>query len=108
MHRYSIPFSTPSLNIHSNLKSPIQSVIASQIIYCFAIAPIKLSVLFLYKRVFPARNLYIACLVSGAVVLGYSIGQAIGLALQCIPLSSLWTGSPGMCLNANALFTGTA
>ena len=44
----------------------------------------------------------------GAFVLAYSVAQAIAMILQCIPLSSLWTGAPGRCLDTDSLFTSMA
>lgn len=67
--------------------------------------PIKFSIIYLYRRIFPSRRLDIAAFIVGAVVLAYSFTQAVAMGLQCIPLSSLWTGKPGKCIQIETLFT---
>ncbi|MCJ1233834.1 hypothetical protein MMC14_001792 [Varicellaria rhodocarpa] len=83
----------------TNAKALIQAVITSEILYCISLAPIKISILLLYHRIFPSKRVYVASIIIGVIVICYSIAQAISLGLQC---------EPGRCFSTNPLFKVTA
>lgn len=65
------------------------------VVYSFTVIFTKLSILYLYHRIFPSKGLVLIASLLGALVLAYSAALVIFAFLQCIPLSKLWTGKPG-------------
>ena len=80
-------------------------LVTSEISYAASVVPIKISMLYLYQRVFPSRRLYYISLSLGIFIVLYSIAQVITMALQCLPLSALWTGEPAQCINIGLMAT---
>ena len=70
-------------------------------IYNFAIAAIKGSLLYLYHRVFFVNRTFTYCLWAvGIFVAAYSITQSFAATFQCMPIDSNWTvGKPHYCIN---------
>lgn len=66
--------------------------------YCVAMTLAKLSVLTLYCRIFPSKDIKIISIVLSAVVISYCLALVLVGFLQCIPLDSMWTGQPGVCI----------
>ncbi|KAL4799321.1 hypothetical protein BDV19DRAFT_295706 [Aspergillus venezuelensis] len=65
----------------------------------------KLSLVLLYNRVFPIfRWLQITSYIIGAVVIAYSIAVILVASLLCVPLSALWSDTPGRCANPALAF----
>lgn len=58
--------------------------------YNVSIPATKLSILFLYKRIFPQPWFNRTLMGLGAFIIAYSIAQIFGDIFQCIPVSSLW------------------
>jgi len=69
-----------------------QSVIAAEVLHNLAIACIKLSVIRLYYRIFSAISRRFVLVLWGVAsfVIGYSLANAVGAALQCLPFRSNW------------------
>ena len=68
--------------------------------YNVSIAVIKLSILFLYGRIFVQPWFKKALIALGAFVIAYSIAQIFGDIFQCVPIKSLWDPSvSGYCIN---------
>jgi len=65
------------------------------VIYSLTVILIKLSILYLYHRIFPSKALVLIARLTGALVLAYSGALIILAFLRCIPLSKLWNGKPG-------------
>ena len=51
---------------------------------------VKLSLLTLYRRLFPIRWLQVMSVVIGAIVVAYTIAHDLSDIFQCIPVESLW------------------
>ncbi|KAL8957986.1 MAG: hypothetical protein Q9193_004867, partial [Seirophora villosa] len=82
----------------------------SWLTYALAFVLTKLSILLLYIRIFPVRNLRIACAVVGALVALLGAGIfAVGFA-QCRPFRYIWDKSVpgGHCVAVERVFYGTA
>jgi hypothetical protein len=77
------------------------------ILYALCIPPIKFSLLFLYRRIFPSKKIKHIGAGIGLVVAGAGIASSVAFGLQCIPLSSLWSGGQNQCINLGALSTST-
>ena len=83
---------------HSNGTSS-QIYVGGVVVYSFTVIFIKLSILYLYHRIFPSRGLVIAACLIAILVMAYNAALIIFAFLQCIPLSKLWTGKPeGVCV----------
>ena len=65
----------------------------------------KVSILLYYRRIFQVRWLHVASVIVGAIVIGYNVAVSFVAGFQCIPLSSMWTGKPGKCINTSPPFT---
>lgn len=86
-----------------------KSVLASQVFYSASIPTIKISILCLYHRLFPSRNLRNLSIGIGSVVVLYSVVQIICMLTQCIPLSAIWNpDTEAYCWDINAVYTTVA
>lgn len=78
-------------------------------VYCATIGMIKLSVLFMYIRIFPARKFRVAAIVLGVITVAWIIGVACVSVIQCAPIERAWdTSIPGACINAKDFFIANA
>lgn len=79
--------------------------VAGIVVYSLTVIFIKLSILYLYHRIFPSRGLLSVATGIAALVLAYNGALIIFAFLQCIPLSTLWTGNPeGKCVSTQPAF----
>ena len=76
-------------NSHTYNNLQLQDAIAAQVISATALAPMKLSVIFLYRRIFPNRWLHIVLWVIGGVVVCMAIAADFLAVFKCLPLSSI-------------------
>lgn len=83
--------------------------IVAEVCYACTITLTKLSVLFLYRRLFPSRQLKIISIMIAVLVLGYSLALVIVALVQCIPLSKTWNPiEHGICIDTKPAYTTTA
>ena len=83
-----------------------QSAIVGQVIYCLPMACVKLSILFLYRRLFPSKRLKKALIVIGIFVLSYSIAAVFVVIFQCYPIQSNWDPTvTGYCVSYGDFLT---
>ena len=76
------------------LMKPDKVYISDVIVYSFTVICTKLSILYLYHRIFQSRTLvYVASLI-GVLVLAYSIALIIFAFLKCVPSSKIWSTKP--------------
>lgn len=80
----------------------------SIVCYAWAVMFTKCSILLYYRRIFKVEWLHWASLVMGAIVVAYNIALIFVAGFECIPLSSLWTGKPGNCINTTPPYTTLA
>ncbi|KAF9889443.1 hypothetical protein FE257_007345 [Aspergillus nanangensis] len=77
-----------------------------EMLYIAIMSWIKLAFLCLYLRIFPNEGLRKVIFVLMALVSGFFFAFLIGIALNCIPVSHIWTGwtgeTEGECLNFNS------
>ncbi|KAL8788760.1 MAG: hypothetical protein Q9195_007167 [Heterodermia aff. obscurata] len=88
------PIMTSRLVVHGKVRY------ASQLLDLLSFASAKLSVLFLYRRIFalPTFTLLTTCLIT--LVSAWFLAFFFTLALQCAPISVLWTSLfPTNCIN---------
>ncbi len=70
-----------------------KGLLAAEILYNPAIFSTKLSILLLYKRIFPVRPFVVILYITGAFVAAYSLTAAMVNLLQCLPINSVWNPS---------------
>lgn len=85
------------------LKDPVKfakTVIAVEVIYALAIAAVKLSVLLLYRRLFPNRHFQVILWCVGAFILCYTIIGILVCIFECQPIEVAWEPSTkGRCIH---------
>lgn len=64
----------------------------------------KISILLFYHRIFKLHWLFVLSCAMGIVVILYTLTSILVVSLQCIPLSSTWTGKPGRCIKKGIPF----
>lgn len=64
-------------------------LLAAEILYNPAIFATKLSILLLYKRIFPVRPFVVILYITGAFVAAYSLTAAMINLLQCLLINSV-------------------
>ncbi|MCJ1352543.1 MAG: hypothetical protein MMC33_002527 [Icmadophila ericetorum] len=80
-----------------------------QIVYIFAIAFIKWSILLFYRRIFSVSGTKVPLLVIGVIVLCWSIASILASILSCVPVAGFWDkASPSKCINTTRFFLGVA
>jgi len=67
-----------------------KGILAAEILYNPAILATKISILLLYKRIFPVRRFIITLYITGAFVAAYSLTAAMVNLLQCLPINADW------------------
>lgn len=83
-----------------------------EMIYTFTLGMVKISICFLYLRIFPGRNfcriIYATQVFNVAVIITFAVANG----LQCHPISHFWESwqgeKPGHCINFNAIAWGHA
>ena len=60
-----------------------QLLVATSCIYIVAIATVKISVLFFYRRIFPSRRFLIILRIVGGFIMCYSIVQLLVFVFEC-------------------------
>ncbi|KAL9118183.1 MAG: hypothetical protein Q9187_005275 [Circinaria calcarea] len=78
---------------------------AVEILYFLAITPVKISVLFLYGRLFPTRMLLLVAKIVGAVCIAWCLASVLVTIFQCNPVASAWNPPiGGQCVSYFAHF----
>lgn len=64
----------------------------------------KTSLILLYLRIFVSKNFRIACFVSLAIVLAWSVGSVASTIWQCVPIEASWNNAitNKVCVNSDA------
>ena len=80
-----------------------------ELVYVFAMAAVKFSILLFYHRLFPFKWFKIELWIIGAVVAAWTIAMEFALAFQCSPVRVAWTpGLDGHCVDLSRLYIGNA
>lgn len=78
----------------------VQAGLASEILYFLTITPAKISVLFLYGRLFPTRMLLLVAKVVGAACVAWCVASVLVTVFQCSPIAGAWDPSINpQCIN---------
>ncbi|KAL6714744.1 hypothetical protein ACLMJK_008169 [Lecanora helva] len=74
--------------------------IVSQLLYFGNVLTIKLSLLYLYARIFPQRWFRIVLVVFGLVLIAITIAAFAVVIFQCVPIKALWAPTtPARCVD---------
>lgn len=75
-------------------------------IYATGVVPVKLSLMFLYRRIFPNRTLHVALWIVGAVVVCMGIAADLLAIFSCVPVKASWDPTiASRCINFNTWIT---
>jgi hypothetical protein len=84
----------------------IQGFVTAIVAYSITTVLTKISILSFYCRIFsPIRSLRTISWGLGIFIVAYNLALIFVTAFECVPLSSLWTGAPGMCFDTLPPFT---
>lgn len=68
--------------------------------YSLAIYLVKLSILFLLRRIFPKRQFHYTLWITGIIMSAYTITQIICVIIHCVPFAALWDPKvPAHCID---------
>ena len=82
-----------------------QAGFATEIFYFLNITLVKISVLFLYGRLFPTRMLLLVAKIVGAACIAWCLASVLVTIFQCSPVASAWDPSiGGKCISYFAQF----
>lgn len=88
---------------------PQQLYYISQILYVFILPLAKMSILFLYLRIFPSKSFRLATYMTMAWLLVQTIAFAFVVLFQCTPVGSYWDITiPGKCIHSQAFVYAAA
>ncbi|MCJ1455501.1 hypothetical protein MMC28_005856 [Mycoblastus sanguinarius] len=88
----------------TNVKSFTITAITAESFYTVSIFAIKLSILFLYRRIFPQRWFKHTLIVLGGFIVAYTLAQVFYVIFQCVPISSAWNpNETGKCVPYGSL-----
>ncbi|KAH8589763.1 hypothetical protein B0O99DRAFT_472010, partial [Bisporella sp. PMI_857] len=86
-----------------------KSLLAFECIYVTTVALTKVSLLFMYYRLFPIDNMRIGCWILGVLSICWCISIIMVSIFQCTPISKAWNPTiPGHCINLKGSFIGNA
>lgn len=89
----------------------LQTTVAIEIMYYFAINAIKVSILLFYLRIAAAKRFELSCKATLYFLIVFCVVCIVCCLVQCIPLHKMWdfTGMvQGRCINTTALFYTTS
>ena len=79
----------------------------SRISYLLTLVIVKISILLLYRSVFPGPRFNIVTYILGAIVLGWGIALTLVEIFLCVPVQAYWnTKIPAACLNVKNVSLG--
>jgi phage-related holin len=76
-----------------NLQTALRYFFFAQTPYKVTVGLNKLSICFLYMRLFVTRRFRIACGIVIGVLIAWSIGAVVATVCQCIPIAASWDKS---------------
>ena len=75
------------------IKNPVafaQAVLATELLYTPASTTIKLSIVLLYRRLFPNQSFRIVLWSVTGFLIVFALAQMLSVAIQCTPVAALW------------------
>ncbi|PQE17040.1 hypothetical protein CJF30_00003764 [Rutstroemia sp. NJR-2017a BBW] len=101
--RHMAALSTPEIISYA------KSLIAFECLYVTCVCFTKLSLLLMYRRIFPVRSIKIGSLVLGGLSVAWCISIIMVSVFQCVPIQKIWNPTlEGNCINLKASFVGNA
>lgn len=86
-------------------ESIFKTLMAFECVYTTAAAMIKISILYLYLRIFPNRGFRIATYIVGGSIVAWWFALVIVSVFQCRPVSLFWTHTTnGSCMGMKTAF----
>ncbi|KAJ5690385.1 hypothetical protein N7462_004777 [Penicillium macrosclerotiorum] len=99
------------MGIHSDrlstsvLQNQLKCLWAAIPMYNASLAFTKISILFQYLRIFPARSFRLACYIVMGVVITYSTWAIVSGYVNCVPVAKFWNHDlPGHCLSFEVIW----
>ncbi|KAJ5303535.1 hypothetical protein N7476_010334 [Penicillium atrosanguineum] len=85
----------------------LKTLFTGSILYTCCIASVKLSILTLYRRIFPTKWMKMSANIVGMVVILWAACGILAGAFTCIPTEKLWNPQiPGGCMNLSKFYYG--
>ena len=76
-----------------------------EVLYGINILLVKLSWLFLLRRIFPGKSILCLTWAIGSLVTAYTIVQIVCAVFQCVPIRALWNPEvPDRCIDVEVVF----
>ncbi|MCJ1309565.1 hypothetical protein MMC25_003225 [Agyrium rufum] len=92
-----------------NIVKYVKTQVVFEILWAAALPLVKISILFLYVRLFPTRNIRIAAWILGLISIAVGLIGIFGGAFQCQPIERIWDKSiPGHCIDGIASLKSTS
>ena len=88
-----------------------QSVFVQEIVYTITIVCIKISILLLYKGLFPGKPFRLAANLLGLFVVLWGVAVLLVAIFSCIPVQGFWDHTispPPKCINQRNFFIGNS
>lgn len=83
-------------------------LVAAQLVYMANLFLCRISGLAFYARLNSMPPFVYYLRISFAFVTAVYLAQTLIIALQCIPLATLWNGAPGKCMGSKTVFIATS
>ncbi|RDL33849.1 uncharacterized protein BP5553_08217 [Venustampulla echinocandica] len=93
----------------AQLETFLKIFFAAEIFYVLPITLTKISILLLYKSLFPSKEIAIAVYITGAMVLAWATACIFGVIFSCIPVQGFWDLTlHAKCIDSTKFFIGNA
>ncbi|OJD32276.1 uncharacterized protein BKCO1_3900088 [Diplodia corticola] len=93
----------------NNIVMVLKLLVAFECVYCTGVGLVKLSLLFMYARIFPLKGFRIGAYLLGFVTVGWVVAINCVSIFQCHPIKKAWYPlMDGSCINLKASFIGNA
>ncbi|TFB04657.1 hypothetical protein CCMA1212_003284 [Trichoderma ghanense] len=91
-----------------NLSRFLQTIVANEIVYTAGLAFARLSIVFLYYRIFGSSNMKYFLHGFTAFIVAWSISTFVPSIRTCWPISSFWDGTNQNCIDLHGFYVGVA
>ncbi|KAH9908440.1 hypothetical protein F4778DRAFT_347866 [Xylariomycetidae sp. FL2044] len=77
-----------------------ETMVGAEVLYVTGVTMYKISLLFLYFRIFPVRSVRLGGYICGGISIAWNVGCIFAATFQCIPRNRLWQPwVQGSCIN---------
>lgn len=89
--------------------SYLQMLIVAEVVYTISLVATKISILLLYRSIFPGRGFALATDIVGAFVLAWGIAVILVSIFSCNPVRGFWDFSvQATCINTQLFYMGNS